>query len=358
MTNTVAALKILNAGVYSTIQDRGRFGLRHLGIPWSGVICPAWQEIANALVSNPPEAAVIECFEGGLQCQAESEPLLVSVVCSDDALIKSGPEDKLSTSKPNRSYILAPGECLAIVSTGSARLAVFAVAGISVNEHLGSASTYAKASLGGLGGPLLQAGDEIHVNHAKRATGEAPTPVACILPDELQYQCSTIRVVAGPQFDHFSGNGQHTFSNSDYFLSTEVDRMGARFDGPPIEHRDASAKDIVSDAIVPGSIQIPGSGLPIVLLNDAQTAGGYPKIATVATADLPLPGLQRAGSCFRFKLVSIDDAINAIGHVQQLIEHTISAFTPCVQTDLDSETLLKTNLIDGVTDGLDESASD
>ena len=351
MSETRAGLKILQTGLYSTIQDQGRFGLRHLGIPWSGVLCPAWQEIANALVGNPENTPVIECFEGGLQLQAIAEPVHLAVVGDSEAAVKISADGSVVLTKPNRTLTLATGESLLLTSTGRARQAIVAIAGVSIQAHLGSASTYAKASLGGLDGSVLKAGDEILLRVADDNKPDTQSNQRCHMPEELYYQANEIRVIAGPQFDNFSPAGQDTFRNSDYVLSTEVDRMGARFNGPAIAHRDGLSKDIVSDAIVPGSIQIPGSGLPIVLLNDAQTAGGYPKIATVISADLPLSGLQRAGAMFRFRLVTIDEAISAGQHRQKLVAHTIDTFSPCIRRTPDSAMLLEYNLIDGVTDG-------
>ena len=351
MTSTRAALKVTKAGLYSTIQDRGRFGLRHVGIPWSGALCPAWQAIANALVGNAENAPVIECFEGGLELQSIDEPVRIAVVGDYETVVKTILDGSVTLAKPNRTLTLAAGESLLLTSSGRARQAIVAISGVCIKEHLGSSSTYAKASLGGLDGSILQAGNEIAIDVTSVAGAEKSAHRRCHLPDELYYQANEIRVITGPQFDHFSTTGKNTFSSSDFQLSTDVDRMGARFIGPVIEHRDASAKDIVSDAIVPGSIQIPGSGLPIVLLNDAQTAGGYPKIATVISADLPLAGLQRAGATFRFKPVSIDDAIAARRHTQACIAQTIDSFSPCTRDRLDSATLLQNNLIDGVTDG-------
>ena len=346
------ALKVVKAGLYSTIQDRGRFGLRHMGIPWSGVLCPAWQTIANALVGNPANAPVVECFEGGLELQSVGEqPVRVAVVGDHEAVVKTSLNGGVTLAEPNRTLTLTGGEKLLLISSGGARQAIVAIFGVCIKEHLGSSSTYAKASLGGLDGSILQAGNEIPINTPSITGDETPTHRRCHLPDKLCYQASEIRAIPGPQFDNFSPGGQATFSSSDYVLSTDVDRMGARFNGPVIAHRDAASKDIVSDAIVPGSIQIPGSGLPIVLLNDAQTAGGYPKIATVISADLPLAGLQRTGATFRFRLVSINEAIAAQRHTLECVAQTISSFSVCSRERLDSATLLQTNLIDGVTDG-------
>ena len=115
-----------------------------------------------------------------------------------------------------------------------------------------------------------------------------------------------IRVVLGPQADHFTERGVDTFLRSLYTVSTQADRMGFRLDGPAIEH--VSDYNIVSDGVVSGSIQVPGTGRPIVLMVDNQTTGGYPKIATVISADLPLVGRRRPGRTIRFSAVAVEEA--------------------------------------------------
>jgi len=173
----------------------------------------------------------------------------------------------------------------------------------------------------------------------------------CELSAELLYRDSILRVIAGPQFKHFSDQGIQTIFSGEYTLSSQADRMGARLSGAIIEHANAESRDIVSDAIVPGSIQVPGSGQPIVLLNDAHTAGGYPKIATVISCDLPLLGLRRIGSRFKFVLVTIEEAIAARRNIDTLTHATINAFKPCTLSEPSVKALLSSNLIDGVTDG-------
>lgn len=344
-------LNVVNAGLLSTIQDSGRFGLRHLGIPWAGSLCPAWQAIGNALVGNERGTPVIECFEGGLQLQAGKFAVNIAVVGSATAQIKVGNQSHSVACKANRSLTIAAGDSLYLSSTGSLRQAIVAIANVDIPEHLGSASTYAKAGLGGLNGSILQSGNSLCVQNQSRINADTHIHTQCVLPEELLYQRDELRVVAGPQVDHFSNEGIETFVSSYFELSAEADRMGVRFHGPVIEHRDASAKDIISDAIVPGSVQVPGTGLPIVLLNDAHTVGGYPKIATVISTDLPLLGVRRAGAQIQFKFIDIDEAIAARIHQQKLLDRTIASITPCVIADVSLASLFSNNLIDGVTDG-------
>jgi len=300
MSSTATTLQVVNAGLYATVQDKGRFGLRHLGIPWSGVLCPTWQILANALLDIPDNSPVIECFENGLKLRADNGAIRIAVVGCKTAVLHVTNDEQKRIYQPNRSFTLAIGETLHLVSTGNSKVAVIAVDSLDIPLHLGSTSTYPKAVLGGLNGKTLAAGDSININTSGDSRGRVISDKQCQLPVQF------------------------------------------------------TSKDIISDAIVPGSIQVPGSGQPIVLLNDSHTAGGYPKVATVISSDLPLLAVQRAHSVFRFRLITIDEAIEIRQHEALLIKSAIESMSICVRHKLDTSTLLKSNLIDGVTDGSEE----
>lgn len=342
------SISVDKAGLLTTIQDNGRQGMRHLGIPWSGSLVPFWQKMANALVGNTLDNSVVESFEGGFAFTVGDTPARIAVVADSQASISVISHSSKEALQVYRSYTIMPGEQVLLTSTGNSRLAIIAIAGLDVEQQLGSTSTYSKAGLGGLSGGPLKAGDVLRIGPEPTGPHKQGEPNA--LPS---YQSPDIRVVLGPQDQNFSQTGIKTFLESDYTLSADVDRMGARLDGNVIEHLNDQARDPVSDAIVPGSIQVPGSGLPIVLLSDAHTAGGYPKIATVLSIDLPLFGLQRAGAVFRFKALSIDEAIQATREQHQSLSRALAAITPVIDNSMNSELLLKLNLIDGVIDGRD-----
>lgn len=341
-----ATLTVQSPGLLSTIQDHGRFGLRNLGVPWSGAMTPVWQQLANALVGNPQRHGILECFEGGLKLRTGDAPLRLAVMAAPDLSMHLDAGEGSTAIKPGRSYTVPPDTTIQLNSTGSFRHAVIAILGLETRDQLGSASTYVKARLGGINGNALSTGDCLQVT----ASVQGPD-LECVNPVATAYQSQLLRVVMGPQDDHFSPAGINTFLSTEYTLGTEVDRMGARLTGQPLEHRDEAARDIVSDAIVPGSIQVPGNGQPIVLLNDAHTAGGYPKIATVISIDLPLLGLQRTGTVYRFKALSVDEAIAAVRLQAIDVQNAISRMVPVRDFTLTTEMLLAHNLIDGVTDG-------
>jgi len=303
----MSCITIERAGLLSTLQDEGRFNLRQMGIPWSGCMTPVWQKLVNALVDNKRSHCVIECWEGGLQFNTGNESIRLAVAADQDVVMSIESDSNLLKLRPFQSYTAPPNSTIKLTSTGGFRHAIIAIAGLKVAQQLGSNATYVKANLGGINGSALKAGDTLTTCCAKRGAERL-----CINPLDDAYKSSEIRVVLGPQQNLFSPKGVHNLLNGDYTLGTEADRMGARLDGPEVLHVNAKSKDIVSDAIVPGSIQVPGTGQPIVLLRDAHTAGGYPKVATVISIDLPLLGLQRAGSVFRFRAISIDEAINSV----------------------------------------------
>jgi allophanate hydrolase len=340
------SITIERSGLLSTIQDEGRFNLRHLGIPWSGCMSPAWQKMCNALVGNELNNSVIECWEGGLQFNTGDDSLRIAVAADHDAAITITSDSVTLQLNPFQSYTAPPHSIIKLSNTGGFRHAVIAISGLDVSPQLGSTATYAKAGLGGLNGAALKAGDTLCVGTAQ--TGAEHT---CTNPLSDAYKSAELRVVLGPQQDLFSDEGIHNLLNSDYTLGTDADRMGVRLAGPQVLHKNEASKNPVSDAIVLGSIQVPATGQPIVLLRDAHTAGGYPKVATVVSIDLPLLGLQRAGSVFQFRAISIDEAIDAVRQQSKDIAAAVNNLKHVLELSLTSETLLSTNLIDGVTNG-------
>jgi len=164
-----------------------------------------------------------------------------------------------------------------------------------------SLSTYARAGIGGLQGRKLAAGDVLPLQLEQAPPGDERRLAA-----PFDYGSGPIRVVWGPQDDYFSAPRPQTFVESDYRVSKEADRMGIRFEGPAVEH--SKGADIISDGIGPGAIQVPGAGLPIVLLGDRQTVGGYSKIATVASVDLPRLGRLLPGQMVRLTAVTVEEA--------------------------------------------------
>lgn len=285
------ALIVAAPGTAASIQDLGRFGHRRIGVPWSGTLAPELLTIANRLVGNADGAPGIECFSGGQAFTTADAAVRVAVAGHAELLIESG---GLSRHAPAwQSLRLLPGETLRIGAVRDGRVVLLGVAGIDVPTVLGSASAHTRS---GLGGGWLSAGTRIKCT-------AAPVQPEWRLDDVPAADDAPIRVIAGPQFDHFTLAARETFLSAGYRIGQAADRMGMRLEGPALQHRDAASRDIVSDAVLPGAIQVPGHGQPIILLADAQTAGGYPKIATVLSADLPRLATRKPGETVRFTRV-------------------------------------------------------
>lgn len=332
-----AGVEIVSPGAYASLQDLGRRGFRRIGVPWSGVLDPRLMRIANVLAGNAPEAPVIECFDGGLYLAARGGALRVAVAGEAVIEIDRGGERRLVASW--RSLRLAEGEALRIRGIARGRLAVVAVGGLAVPAVLGSASAYARAALGR---PL--ASGVVLAAVAAAAAAER------VLPVPPQADDGPIRVVAGPQADHFAAAALDRFAAGEYRISAESDRMGMRLQGPVLTHR--GAREIVSDATVPGAVQVPGNGQPIVLLADGQTVGGYPKIATVISTDLPRLAARRPGEGVRFAFVSATAAEALARAAAADFAALLATVRPLAGDGVDLDALYAANLVGGVIHAL------
>ena len=290
----MSRLVVTAIGPASSIQDGGRPGSQRYGLTPGGGIDPLALAAANALAGNAPFAPVIEVGPFGATFTAQGGAVCVALTgAARPAAI--GPRQ----IEMNRSATLQDGDRLTL---GFARDGVFsylAVAGGIAGEPMfGSFAVNARAGLGSPYPRPLQSGDTLELKDGgARDDRMIDWPVAAAGP---------IRVVLGPQNDEFDDAMIALFLDSDWAISATSDRMGYRLEGPAIKHR--HGHNIVSDGTVNGSIQVPGNGAPIVLMPDRGTSGGYPKIATVISADLGRFGQTPAGRSFRFKAVTMEQA--------------------------------------------------
>lgn len=334
-----ARLTIVFPGALASLQDFGRSGLRRAGVPRAGALEPGWLRIANALAGNAEHAAAIEFFGGGLLLRAEEAPLRVGLAgpFSAELVAADGVRRRVDGW---RSLTLAPGEQLRCGMIVDARVAYVAVYGLQARQLLGSASTYARAGFG----RLLMAGDCLDV--AVDGGGADR-----MLPPPQVTSRAPIRVVPGPQADYFSASALAEFLSGEYHVTAESDRMGMRLDGPLLSHLPDMGVEITSDATVPGSIQVPGKGLPIVLLNDGQTAGGYPKIATVISADLPRLAVLPGGASVCFACVSVAEAEAAARAREADLRERLASLMLLEDTSgIDLNALYAGNLVSGMVD--------
>ena len=245
---------------------------------------------------------------------------------------------------PQTSVILEEGQTLEVGHPRTGTFAYLAIAGgFAVEPELGSLSFHLRSRLGGLKGAPLKAGDRLPCR--PEAQDREPMQLAIDLVEES----GPIRVMLGPQDDYFPSETIRLLLESEFTISSQADRMGFQLTGPRLEH--AKGFNIVSDGIVDGHIQVPGSGQPIVLMRDRQTAGGYPKIATVISADLARFAQLRPGSSVRFKAVERDEAVVATRQLREWMASLPSSLTP-VRFHLTTEHLLSRNLIGGTVDAL------
>jgi len=332
----MTALRVLSPGPFTTLQDGGRQGWMRFGVPGSGALDPRALAVANLLVGNPLAQGALEMTLAGGSFVAEGM-LRIAVAGADMAMTIGG-----IAAAGDRSHTLAPGAVLRVGPARSGARAYLAVTGgFDVVPMFGSVATHVRSGIGGFAGRALRAGDVLPVAGLAPAEPErriaAPPPPAC----------ARLRIVPGPQDDRFTAAAAATLVESDYVMTARSDRMGCFLAGPALSHE--GGFNIVSDAITPGSIQVPGGGEPIVLLADGQTTGGYPKIATVISADLPALGQLRPGDTVRFAAVTLDEALAARRALMAWISGLVQHLHPAGA--LDSEALLGANLISGVTDG-------
>ena len=296
------SVHVVRPGAWTTVQDLGRPGWGASGVPPSGAMDELSFRAANLLVGNDEDAAALEITLGGLEVVFSAEHRCALVGAPVEARIEGEPVHM------ERSFVIPAGAALSIGTTRSGVRCYLAVAGgIDVPVALGSRSTFVAAGFGGLDGRALKTGDLLSVGPASRSPHDQRALASGALPDSARE--TTIRVVRGPQEDAFTGEGIDAFYSSSYRVSPRSDRAGVRLDGGPIGI--AGAADLDPEGVVTGSVQIPADGMPIVLGPDRPATGGYAKVATVISADLPLLAQARPGDTLRFVAVDVEDAREA-----------------------------------------------
>ena len=292
------AVKVISPGALTTVQDAGRFGFLQSGISVSGVMDSYSHRAANLLVDNPQEEAVLEVTLMG--------PVL-EFQCSTRIAVTGAMMQPKLNDQPVPMWQTIPvgeGDRLSFAGIqGGCRAYIAFAGGLDVPVIMGSKSTNLKAQMGGFEGRMLKRDDIVPL---KAPSGEAKLWAASEewipkFPTQI-----TLRAVLGPQEDLFTEEGIASFLNTEYLVTPANDRMGYRLEGEEITHK--AGADIVSDGIVMGAVQVPSSGQPIILMADRQTTGGYTKIATVVTADLPLLAQAQAGTKIRLERVSVEEA--------------------------------------------------
>jgi hypothetical protein len=272
----MSSIDVINGGILTTIQDSGRYGYQELGIPTSGVMDDYNYRLANILVGNKLDEAVLEMTYFGPTLKF-NEDLTLAITGSDmNPKINGQPAPMFETIK------LKAGDTLQFGIANEGVRGYLAFGGsIDVPVVNGSKSTHIKTKMGGIEGRALKPKDTLNIVGSKDKTMRR-------IPEKYLPKfnhCNVLRVVLGPQDDYFTEKGIHDlFRSGGYQVTKDFDRMGIRLKGTSIEHKETA--DIISDGTTFGSIQVPANGQPIILVADRQTTGGYTKIGNVITPDL------------------------------------------------------------------------
>ncbi|MBO0732851.1 MAG: biotin-dependent carboxyltransferase family protein [Methylocapsa sp.] len=344
-----ARLRVLHAGIGVTIQDGGRYGYLRYGITPAGPMDWAAFRTASLALGNDDHSAAIEVSTGGLQIVCEGNAVWVAFAGGEFVWHRAG-----ELMPQAARLLLEPGVPLQARAGASGTFAYLAVeGGLDTPVVLGSRATHTRSGLGGIGGRSLRAGDIL--------------PVGLSRPERAQYfeasigapwftrEPLPIRVVLGPQDDHFAPGARKIFFSSEFTLTAAADRMAYRFEGPEIES--VQGYDIISDGAVLGAIQITGSKRPFVLMADRQPTGGYPKLGAVARADIGRLAQMRPGEACRFKKISPQDAQQSLLRLEDEIAGAISHLHP-LPKKLTTESLFAANLIGGVFDAPPKDRND
>ena len=328
---------VLSAGFLTSVQDLGRTGFRQSGVSIGGALDTHALRVANALVGNKGNAAGLELTLGKLQLRYEDQRIVAW--CGGPFTVRIGGEDL----PPGHAGLVRKGEELTMTAPSAGARAWLAISGgIDVPLVLASRSTDLRGNFGGhegrsLGdGDVLPLGDPALILTLSRGEKELPLPEGEGLGEgqrfsriaarvkkvfgerrigewsapapwaAMAHRDRFLRIVKGANWDRFTPDAQASLATASFTVTSDSDRMGARLDGPKLDRNDES--DLLSEAVAPGTLQVPPNGKPILLLGDCQTIGGYPKIAHVITVDLPIAAQLWPGDAVRFQEVSLSEA--------------------------------------------------
>ncbi|RLQ90972.1 biotin-dependent carboxyltransferase family protein [Planomicrobium sp. Y74] len=313
-------LTIHKSGMQTTVQDFGRTGFQKYGVVASGAMDPYALRIANLLVGNEENAAALEITLMGPSIHFDEDHVIS--ICGGNLT----PQLDSKVVGCWRAIPVAKGQTLTFGKPRSGSRCYVAVAGgIDVPAVMGSRSTYARAELGGYEGRALDSGDQLAIGEASAAQKSAAHNGSWFVPSPSYSPNPVIRITKGRQFELFSEQSRKHFLSETFSVNSQSDRMGYRLDGPRLALTEA--QEMISEAVVFGSIQVPADGNPIILMADRQTAGGYPKIAEVITVDLPLISQLKPGDRLRFKEVSVEEA----QHLLKLQEKKINSLKQAIK---------------------------
>jgi antagonist of KipI len=298
------ALWVLRPGMLTTVQDLGRWGWQGFGVPVAGPMDAYSHRRANRLVGNDKDAAALEITLIGPELEADTETLCVVAGARFETTLNGAPIDE------RNPFLVPAGGRVRLGSRLAGARATLAVrGGFDVPAIFGSRATSIVSRIGPFGRPL-QTGDVLPIAQPREVAAPA-VGRGLRLPEGG----ARVRIMRGPQDALFTTEALETLLTARFVVTPQSNRMGYRLDGPPLRH--SAAADILSDATPVGSIQVPASGMPILLMADRQTTGGYPRIGTVISADLPTAGQLAPGDWIEFEECTREAAIAALKQQEQ-----------------------------------------
>ena len=299
-SRTGRAMTVITPGLFTTVQDEGRWGHQGSGVSVSGAMDLVSHRLANAVVGNDRAAATLEITLQGPEFRFDADAVVAIAGADLNATIDGAAIDPCTQTRCRSGSVIRFG------NRRSGTRAYLAVnGGIDVPRVLDSRSTHATTHIGGFAGRQLRAGDTLPIGESKGRHASRRVPL------DPQPRAVRLRAIPGPQDDFFATSAFDILQQTRFTVSPQSNRMGYRLTGgPPIPR--AEEREMISDATFAGALQVPPSGDPILLMADRQTTGGYPQIATVITADLPLAGQLAPGDSVEFELCSRSQAIAAL----------------------------------------------
>ena len=301
-------VRVNKAGLLTTVQDGGRWGYQAMGVPVAGPMDLYSHRLANALVGNADGGATLEVTLTGPELEFDDERTIAVTGATFEGI-------------PDARFAVRRGDRLRFGARVRGTRAYVAISGgIDTPLVLGSRSTHLPSAMGGFEGRALKAGDELPLGEpiarlkVRAPNSRAPEREALT---ERTLAERTLRVLPGPQHDRFTANALDVLQSAPYRIGTDSNRMGYRLAGARLEH--SRGADIISDATPAGTLQVPASGQPILLMADRQTTGGYAKIATVISADLSVAGQLAPGDEVRFVVTTPAEAHAALLAQEQLL---------------------------------------
>jgi biotin-dependent carboxylase-like uncharacterized protein len=337
------ALRVADGGLGCSLQDAGRWGYQHFGVPVAGALDWVALAAANALVQNPLFSAAVEVMVSGVTLEVESDFVCLAAAGCCGPFAHEGRSFRV-TRNPMQTCFAERGDVLTFRPPQNGGCFYIAVhGGFEATLVLGSVATYRRARLGGFAGRNLERGDVLPI-----AMDRAPNLPSVRLDAPLAVP-EALRIMRGPNAEHFSNAAFENLVGKPYTVAPASDRMGLRLKGPALER--SKQGELEPEGTTAGAMQVPPDGQPIMLMADRQTTGGYPRIATVISADIPLAGRLVAGSQVHFREVSRDEAIDALKSRRAEVEAFPAKLSAAPLDLFASARLLGVNLIDGVTAG-------